>query len=216
MSVELTDDNIARLLKARQLIDDCRVAKINAHTEDGINQRELTHIIRERDMGLKILDFKGPEEVAVFNEDMCLQILRQYRTIEGECDGCKGYDGVPPCKLHFGDKSCATQGATPIDKESMYRSMLDGIRYFNKLAGIKTTKESEDKIKENLSEVNKKLVGTITKGEKEYSISTPEMLEKTRNAEKTGKYYGFCPEGHGYYNVYEKKLGDILDILWEI
>jgi hypothetical protein len=151
------------------------------------------------------------DEIAKFNDDMCLQLLREYRTIEGKCDFCNGYKGIPPCVSYFKEKSCFSSKTPSQNTEQMYRSMLDSIRKINALAGFKTTKESEASFGKSTASV-----GTVPLGEKSYSVISPELIEITKTAEKTGKYYGFCPVGHGYYNKYEQiNLSEIFDILWQ-
>ena len=60
---------------------------------------------------LKALDprFTSIASFYAFNDSMCIQALMALN-IQGSCDLCKGYAGVPNCKVKFGASSCASTG----------------------------------------------------------------------------------------------------------
>ena len=171
-------------------------------------------------------------EIERFNDEMCLQLLREYRTIGGDCDLCEGWvdipnGKIPPCYLAFKEKSCYAGSAARANDGLLYMFMLKRIRVVNKIAGIKTTAESEgllDRAMEDdhlVDAYERKLMADVdvesrTYFKHEYNVLSEDMKERQRYAEKTGRFHSSCPNGHGWYNeVKIKHLGDIFDILWE-
>jgi|LSQX01.2.fsa_nt_gb hypothetical protein len=50
--------------------------------------------------------FAGIDEYAKWDNEKCLEAYLEYAPIEGKCDRCEGYKGVPPCQAKWGDKVC--------------------------------------------------------------------------------------------------------------
>jgi hypothetical protein len=71
-------------------------------------------------------------EIVAFNDDMLRKALREYVPIVGNCDLCEGYEGTPPCKIIFKDKSCFSRGipleVTEAVKERLYPVIFNLIR----------------------------------------------------------------------------------------
>jgi hypothetical protein len=96
----LTEKNIEKLLKGRQLYDQCRQAKDNAHASEkqvARLQDKLTQAIKRRDEGLAQFGITSLEEFRLFNNDMCMAALQHTLEIVRVCDHCKGYEGEIPC-----------------------------------------------------------------------------------------------------------------------
>ncbi|MDD5313372.1 MAG: hypothetical protein PHO26_10090 [Dehalococcoidia bacterium] len=100
MSSVLIQKNINKLLKGRQLYDDCRQAKEDAHVQEkhsGKLQEKLTQAINKRNVGLVKLGITSLEEFRQFNNAMCMAALQYCLEFVSVCDKCKGYEGTPPC-----------------------------------------------------------------------------------------------------------------------
>jgi hypothetical protein len=150
---------------------------------------------KDTDAYFKVLWSYGIErrdEIAKFNDEMCLALLREYRTIGGQCDFCVGYDGEPPCLTLYKDRSCSATKTPKIEEELMYHSTLVNYRSLLKAMGFKTMLEAETALESG-------------------------ALGDMKGITEDGRSYVFCPRGHGYYNKYERRIiGDIFDILWEV
>jgi hypothetical protein len=165
----MEEKSIERLLKARSLVDGYKEARKNK-----LDQHEITHALRVREMGLKELDFNNVDEVLAFNEAMCLQLIREERTVYGECDKCKGYKGDPPCIKEFGDTACYYKGTQ--DSEEIYKRFLLGAR-------LKRTSFSASEAGMNVAtRPNVTVFGKTTTFEMALGIGRMT-----------------CPPGHGYY-----------------
>ena len=128
------------------------------------------------------------DEIAKFNDEMCLQLLREARTMYGECDCCAGYKEIPPCALMFGAKSCFSTGKPSyIDPEQMYMFILIGARLGATAVGTTET----------------------------YNSLHPKVNAKI-NIE--GKYIRYiCPPGHGYYHKHDVSEENArFDIRWVV
>jgi hypothetical protein len=104
----LTKSNIHKLLKGRQLYDDCRQAKASAHaaeSQDDKLQEKLTQAIQNRDAALSKLGFTDIDEFRRFDDEICLAQLKACRELVSVCDHCKGYEGIPPCLTSCGEGS---------------------------------------------------------------------------------------------------------------
>jgi len=116
-------------------------------------------------------------ELEEFNNAMCMQLMREIYTLRGECDKCKGYDAVPPCKVNWGAASCAETTPTKLNPELWYHIVLKGLRL-----GIRPPKISDTK---------------QTKASQISGHGKPTHLSIFDN-----KFYAMCPPGHGYYHDY--------------
>ena len=102
--------------------------------------RQLIDVYRERQAQLPIVDesakllfdiqalgFEDLQDFYKFNSQLCLEEYYKKCSIEGSCDLCEGYKGVPPCKTFYGDLSCSARGV-PATKENFRRDTFAAIR----------------------------------------------------------------------------------------
>ena len=117
--------------------------------------------------------------LARFNDQMAIELLKEYRSLHGECDFCKGYDGKPPCTLDHGDKSCFAMREIARPKpDQVYASLLRGIRAAQ---GKEYRTDKDGSLIDDSNTYFKRTVSCILVG---------------------GKLYFGCPPGHGYYLDY--------------
>jgi len=197
----MNETDIRKLIACRQAITDCKTEKTEARmAAKGILsgksddkeylelQKQLTEAIEKRDATLRMYGFNFINDFFVFNEKMCLGLVKELRTMHGECDDCKGYEGTPPCRTLFNEYSC--QGLTEEEwrektkmddatREKYYGWILEGMRF-----GIKVTKAQR---------------------EAGGGIDLPSQVQPIR---QTKAYFDpinktlrlACPPGHGYYH----------------
>ena len=125
----------------------------------------------------------GHHDLFELNNNMLMQILREYYTMHGECDGCKVYGAEPPCKALFGAASCSTSQESRdrgVNKEFFYYMILKGIRLGLHPPVLESKAASQVK-------------AVPTSG-----------FEKPTTINITGNQIRFvCPPGHGYYHDYD-------------
>ena len=62
---------------------------------------------------LKAEGFEGVGEYADWDNQQCLAAYIEYAPIDGKCDHCAGFKGMPPCQAKWGEKACAVTLAYP-------------------------------------------------------------------------------------------------------
>lgn len=170
--------DIDRLLTCREAIDDTRIAK--QQTRDTYEkvaittmQDKMAELITSREKILSDNGFKGVAEFLQFNHDMCMELIREYRTAYGECDLCNGYtDGLPPCTLTCKSGSLY-ETHNKVNKEELYELILLSAREL----GLALTP----------ADVKAGYVHMDSNG-----ISKDLIINK-------GLLYWVCPPGHGIY-----------------
>jgi hypothetical protein len=105
------------LLAGRQLIDAYRERQAQLPIVD-----ESAKLLSD----IQALGFEDLSDFYKFNSQLCREEYDKKCTIEGECDLCAGYKGVPPCKKFYGALSCSTRGV-PATKENIRRDMFHAI-----------------------------------------------------------------------------------------
>lgn len=123
--------DIDRLLTCRKAIDEHDEARkdFRAGTNDHMISVE-TYMKVLTDNG-----FKGVPEFLDFNYKMNVAVVKEYRPIQGFCDGCVGYkdpitgDPTPPCDLLFpglspSASSCALKQGSEGPWDDLYRFLL--------------------------------------------------------------------------------------------
>jgi hypothetical protein len=103
--------DIDRLLAGRQLIDVYRQRQAQLPIVD-----ESAKLLSD----IQALGFEDIQDFYNFNRQLCRAEYDKKCTIEGECDLCAGYKGVPPCLEFYGALSCSAKGV-PATKEDMIR-----------------------------------------------------------------------------------------------
>jgi hypothetical protein len=207
----MKQEDVNKLLQVRKLIDSYRETRglifdykeaisseesISIDVRDNIND-EILSLNKE----LLKLGFNSLEEFKKFNEDMCIQLISEERTVYGECDLCKGYDGIPPCYVQMGDSSCF-KTHSKMNPNDIYKKMYIGV-----LKGIVTITNKDKAVLEN----------GYYKVESEGFVND-RSITVTRYINYDKKIlYMTCPPGHGYYNKYEKDESEFLfDLTWRI
>lgn len=135
-----------------------------------------------------------PDELAAFNEEMCLALVREYRTAYGQCDGCEGYKGTPPCVVLYGENACYHKRQMAHTHEDAYRMLLAGRRLGQTL---------------NTGEISKN-----------YSTSVMSAKHPISFVVNDGYMHIICPPGHGFYYRCDKSDEEIrreaFTVMWSV
>lgn len=210
-----TEKEIERLLKGRELIDGCKAVKaecikvqinhdwsvaqaakekkgVAGHLDrDGIAITKAEAIIYRND-GLDELGFKRVEDFCQFNRQMVVAEVRfhMFKVVQ-VCDHCKGYKGIPPCKLTCGNNSWFKKEKNRMKNKTSENEPINIDLFFQWIQAI-------DYDKKGHSTLRYKELGHDPIAEK---LQFSESYEY----EKEGKLFvklGRCPEGHGLISQY--------------
>jgi len=107
------------LLAGRQFIDAYR----SRHAADP-SLDESAQLLAD----IQKLGFTDIQSFYDFNRRLCWEEYDKKCTLEGECDLCTGYRGVPTCQKVHGDASCAVIGK-PASKEDFKRGLFHAMKY---------------------------------------------------------------------------------------
>jgi hypothetical protein len=197
MASILTKKNIEKLLKARQLYDDCRQAKEKAHADEshGVKlQQMLSEAIQVRDQGLSKLGITSLEEFKKFNAEMNIAEIKAYMPALTYCDNCKGYDGVPPCSVTCGEMSLYnTWKGTQEDIDKFWifiYQLVKKIPYNDERNAL-----SGEALPENVSKLAR--------------LNTGKKASKDE-----ARQWSICPPGHGF--TFDYKRDPQFDITWVV
>ena len=176
----MEQSDIDKLLKLRSAWDKFKIAKKTAHKDfEDFYQVFWSYGMQSR------------HELAAFNDAMIIQLLKEVYTMRGECDQCKGYKGEPPCKLAWGNESCAViKVPTHQDPDKWYRTILSGIRLGLRPPPADTVKHLDRMVTHN----------------------SPGTLSVKGNV-----FHTICPPGHGYYYDYPYPIEKAaFDLTWDV
>jgi hypothetical protein len=127
-------------------------------------------------------------DIEEFNHLMIVALFREFRTVHGECDQCKGYEGQKPCITWHGDNACiVTRKVFIMDPESCYEDFYNGI-VKALTPSIATTADHFD-----------------SKGDSPppFHVTKNWWDDSTKKQTISGnRLYVVCPPGHGYYQDY--------------
>lgn len=116
----ISDADIAKLLKGREIIDTYR-AQVS---QDADVTTKLIANIKGLDP-----NFAGIQDFYTFNEQMCIQALKDL-PVYGTCDLCAGWKSktnIPYCQQAFGAGSCAAKGIA-LTINTMYKAILQRLQ----------------------------------------------------------------------------------------
>jgi len=115
VEVKLDKETIRILLLGREVCDAAREQR----GKGGI----LVDIVANEIEALQKLGFETFAEFMRFNDAMCIEALKQYRTATVNCDLCRDYKGTPPCTEEYNDSSCAVQKKI-VHEDFLYQDLL--------------------------------------------------------------------------------------------
>ena len=110
---------IDKVLRCRAIIDrhrdwlrdkfDKLQADMVAEIPDHDRFVSVTRMLAE----LKAEGFGDVGDYANWDNQQCLAAYIEYAPIDGKCDHCEGWKGMPPCQAKWGEKACAVTLAYP-------------------------------------------------------------------------------------------------------
>jgi hypothetical protein len=186
---DYTKENIDKVIRCRQIIDDCRDYKHKVReelqvTDPTLMQAQFISATTNRDSQLIAEGFNTLTEFQEFNEDMCLLAIQETIPLESTCDNCEGYDGPAPCSVTCGSGAYAISWTgSEKDYENFWIFALAVWRMY----------QFDDK--GNYSQVN------------EYG----NVISATAGNLKDG-VFGICPPGRGF--IHKFKSMPPFDLKW--
>lgn len=136
--------------------------------------------------------FTDFDEYLKWDESKCLEHYQENFVIEGECDGCVGYGGEPPCRVW------ALQRIAAAEKCTEYAKYESRITKYKELFQTKLPIDWDRKKDVPLIEqIQGRFMDSFKKRRKQPK-SLFNTLKSSLNTEDH-KVRFLCPPGHGYY-----------------
>ena len=201
----MTKAEIDKLLICREAIDIHRFRDRSKDRIDGVDTGHTESTVKM----LNVLSDNGfPDflDYLKWDEEKCYEHYKETIVIEGACDGCVGYDGVPPCRLLMMGKIQNAENCVDAKKYEK-KIQLHKDLFINKLPNSWTEAEYEQ-----LDFINNVLLGAYLN--RKTKIESVDIYSKKLSKNAGDKIIrNMCPDGHGFYvNLSNSNLK--FDVAW--